>query len=188
MDHAAHAATAPPSPWIVRFASLVAPGGRVLDLACGTGRHARFFAGAGHPVLAVDRDPAALAAIGEDGRIRTRQVDLEAGAWPLGNERFAAIVVTRYLHRPILDPLVRALEPDGVLLYETFADGNEAFGRPANPAFLLREGELLDLCRSRLHIVAFEQGQVRETDGTSVRQRIAALGRARAWPPVLPRG
>jgi SAM-dependent methyltransferase len=165
---------------------LVLTGARVLDLACGQGRHARFFAGAGHRVLAVDRDPAALAAIGEDAGIRTQQVDLEAGAWPFADERFGAIVVAHYLHRPLLDALVASVADTGVLLYETFAVGNEAHGRPSNPAFLLRDDELLDLCRGRLRVVAFEQGRVLREGRTSVLQRIAAVGRAHPWPPALP--
>jgi SAM-dependent methyltransferase len=186
MAHALPAAPPAPSPWVVRFAPLIAPGARVLDLACGEGRHARFLAGAGHPVLAVDRDAAALAALGTHPGVVTRQVDLEAGAWPLAGERFAAIVVTRYLYRPILGALVAALDDDGILLYETFAAGNEAYGRPANPEFLLREDELLASFGGRLRVVAFEQGRVQGDGRACVLQRIAAVGRARAWPPPLP--
>lgn len=171
-----------PSPWVVRFAGLI-PAGEVLDLACGRGRHARLLAALGHPVLAVDRDGVALSGLG-DGTIRTLQFDLESslaaeGAdWPLQPGRFAGIVVTNYLHRPLLEPLVAALAPDGVLIYETFARGNERYGKPSNPAFLLMPDELLELARSAapqaLQIVAFEQGQLTGPKPAMV-QRICAV-------------
>ena len=129
----------------MRFAHLVAPGARVLDLAAGHGRHARFFAARGAHVLAVDRDADALAPLADDARIAIRVCDLETGAWPLAGERFDAIVVVNYLHRPLFAHLRAALAPDGVLFYETFAMGNEAFGRPANPEFLLCRDELLTI-------------------------------------------
>ncbi len=115
----------------------------------------------------------------------TRVLDLEAGAWPLEGERFDAIVVVNYLHRPLLASLRRALAPDGVLLYETFAEGNEAFGRPRNPDFLLRRGELQELARLPPHpltVVAFEQGV---TESRAVVERLAAVGAARAWPSAI---
>ena len=134
-----------PSPWITRFAHLIAPNARVLDLAAGRGRHARWLAARGARVVAVDRDPDALATMAGVPRITARACDLEAGAWPLEGERFDAIVVTNYLHRPLFPHLRAALAPDGVLLYETFAMGNEAFGRPTNPDFLLCRDELLTI-------------------------------------------
>src|SRR2546422_10660710 len=152
------AASDAPSRWIVRFAPLIASGARVLDLASGSGRHARFFAARGHRVVAVDRDAAALATLAADTRIETRALDLETGPWPLGRERFDAIVVANYLHRPLFSHLLAALADDGVLLYETFARGNEAYGRPANPDFLLLPDELLQVAAGRLTVVAFEQG------------------------------
>jgi SAM-dependent methyltransferase len=122
-----------PSPWIVRFAHLVPRGARVLDLAAGRGRHARFFAQRGAQVVAVDRDPAALAALnGVDG-VETRALDLESGAWPLAGETFDAIVVVNYLHRSLFPHLRAALAPHGVLLYETFAMGNEALRSACQP-------------------------------------------------------
>lgn len=180
------AASLPPSPWIRRFAALLAPGAPVLDLACGSGRHARFLAGLGHRVLAVDRDDSALAALAGVAGVRTLAVDLETGSWPLGPERFGGVVVANYLHRPLFDALLGALADDGVLLYETFAAGNEAYGRPSNPAFLLQPGELLALCSGRLEVVAFEQGRVEGDGRVCVLQRIAAVGLARRWPPALP--
>jgi SAM-dependent methyltransferase len=174
-----------PSAWIERFAPLVAAGARVLDIAAGQGRHSRYFAMRGARVLAVDRDAATLAALQDCAGIDTRVADLEAGPWPFAQDVFDAIVVVNYLHRPLLPRLLDALATDGVLLYETFAVGNERFGRPSNPAFLLREEELLDLVRGRLTIVAFEQGRV-DAERIAVLQRLAAVGRARAWPPALP--
>ena len=179
-------AHATPSPWIVRFAHLVAPGARVLDVAAGHGRHARFFAQRGARVLAVDRDAAALAALADCAGVETRAVDLETGNWPLAGERFDAIVVVNYLHRPLFPHLVAGLADDGVLLYETFARGNEAYGRPANPDFLLERDELLQLAAGALTVVAFEQGLVPGTERGAVVQRLAAVGLARPWPPVLP--
>jgi SAM-dependent methyltransferase len=170
-----------PSPWIVRFAHLVPREARVLDLACGHGRHTRFFAGRGARVLAVDRDADALSTLAGVRGVETRVADLEAGGWPLGDERLDAIVVTNYLHRPLFAPMLAALAPDGALLYETFAVGNEAYGRPSNPDFLLREGELLERVSGRLHVVAFEQGEI-ALPKPAVVQRICAVGPARRWP------
>jgi SAM-dependent methyltransferase len=174
-----------PSPWIARFAHLVASGARVLDLACGHGRHARLFAGRGARVLAVDRDAVALSTLAGIPGIETRVVDLEANGWPLGNERFDAIVVTNYLHRPLFAPMLAALAPAGALLYETFAAGNEAYGRPSNPAFLLERNELAEVLGKRLTIVAFEQGHLSAHGHDAVVQRVAAVGTAHAWPPLL---
>ncbi len=180
-----HPTDLPPSPWISRHAALVLPGAEVLDLACGRGRHARAFAARGHPVVAVDRDDAALATLSGQPRIELLCADLEGGPWPLAGRRFGAIVVVNYLHRPTFDLLLAALADDGVLLYETFAAGNERYGRPANPAFLLAEGELLDRCAGRLRVVAFEQGRVDDTGRSSVTQRIAAVAPSYPWPPPL---
>ncbi|MFC5513833.1 class I SAM-dependent methyltransferase [Massilia jejuensis] len=171
-----HAPSLDASPWVRRFGAAVPPG-EVLDLACGGGRHARLFAGLGHPVLAVDRDPQALALAAGPG-IATMRIDLEVeGArWPFGAARFAGIVVTNYLHRPVLDDIVNSLAPDGVLIYETFALGNEAFGKPANPAFLLHPGELLELAaRGGLTVLAYEDGVLALPKPARV-QRICAAG------------
>jgi len=177
-----------PSPWVARFADLIAPGLRVLDLACGRGRHALFFTARGIDVLAVDRDAAALAAIPATPGLETRVVDLERGAWPLTGERFGAVVVVNYLHRPLWPHLRTALADDGVLLYETFAEGNEAFGQPRNPDFLLKRDELLAVAAlpPELAVVAFEQGLVTDTGRSAVVQRLAAVGAAHAWPARLP--
>lgn len=185
---AGHLVQAQPSRWVSRFASLV-PEGRVLDLACGGGRHARLFAALGHPVLAVDRDPAALGASAAEG-ISVLQFDLEReGAehdpdWPLRPGAYAGIVVTNYLHRPLLPGLLASLAEDGVLIYETFAEGNGQFGKPSNPAFLLRPGELLDAVSRApdMRVLAYEDGYVREPAPAMV-QRICVRRRNVAPTP-----
>ena len=170
---------AEPSPWVTRFAGLVKAGGTVLDVACGSGRHARWFESRGHRVTAIDRDEAALA---QCGATETIACDLEAHeppAWPVAGQRFAAVVVTNYLHRPLFASLVDALGDDGVLIYETFALGNAAFGKPSNPAFLLRPGELLEVARG-LNIVAFEDGLVDSPRPASVQRLCAVRSRSEA--------
>lgn len=158
----------------MRWAHLVAPGARVLDVACGGGRHARFFAARGAQVDAVDRDAAAGATLAEAG-VRFLCADLEGGPWPYPGRRFDAIVVTNYLHRPLLAALRAALEADGVLIYETFALGNARFGRPSNPDFLLAPGELLQRCAG-LHVLAYEDGVIAQPRPARV-QRICARAR-----------
>ena len=163
------------SPWVRRYAPLI-PGGAVLDLACGSGRHSRHLAALGHAVVAVDRDAEALAAAaGPD--ISTSAIDLEeeGAVWPFGPERFAGIVVTNYLHRPLTAGMIASLAPNGVLIYETFADGNAQFGKPSNPAFLLQSGELLEWAREHgLRVVAFEEGVV-DAPKPAMVQRICAV-------------
>jgi SAM-dependent methyltransferase len=171
-----HHAIAAPSPWVTRFAPLIGPG-QVLDLACGSGRHAKWLAGLGYSVLAVDRDETALAQAQASGpRIAVMRADLESDAgpaWPFEAQRFAAIIVTNYLHRPLFPHIVASLEDEGVLIYETFAAGNEQFGKPSNPNFLLQAGELLNLC-SGFRVVAFEDGYVGQPRPAMV-QRICAI-------------
>lgn len=150
----------------------------MLDLACGGGRHARHLAGLGHPVLAVDRDAERIGSLREVHGIEVLVADLEAGDWPLAGRRFAGVVVTNYLFRPLLPAVVAATEPGGVLVYETFARGNEALGRPANPDHLLEPGELL-AAASRLEIVAYEHGRI-ERPRPAIVQRIAAIRGAAA--------
>ena len=143
------------SAWLLRWAHLIAPGGSVLDVAAGGGRHTRWLASRGHAVTAVDRDAAAMAAL--QPVATTIVADIEAGPWPLPGRSFDAVVVTDYLWRPILGEIVGSVAPAGMLLWETFAVGNETVGRPSNPQFLLRPGELLDVVAG-LRIVAYEDG------------------------------
>ena len=150
------------------------PGGRVLDLACGSGRHARYVASLGHPVVAVDRDAAAIAGLqGLPGIVAERH-DLEEGGWPLAGRSFAGVVVTNYLWRPRLPEVMALLAPGGVLIYETFMLGNERFGKPSNPDFLLRPHELLDWARGWGSVLAFEQGEIARPAPAMI-QRICAL-------------
>lgn len=184
MSAGAHAELSP-SPWVQRWSHLVPAGGTVLDVACGAGRHLRWFAQRGHAVTGIDRDAAALAAAAGCGTLV--QADIENGPWPLcqadGSPRpFDAVVVTNYLWRPLFPVLLASLARDGVLIYETFAAGNETVGRPARPDFLLQPGELLRLCAS-LRIVAYEDGYL--DDPPRFVQRIAAV-RAEAAPGAPP--
>lgn len=161
----------PPAPWIVQWAGLVAPGAPVLDLATGSGRHAVFFAERGHRVTAVDRDVSRLPA---HPNIEPLAADLEDGSpWPLPGRQFGAAVVTNYLHRPLMPQLFGAIAPGGVLLYQTFMVGNERFGKPSRPEYLLRDGELLELVRSRFSVTAYEARLISEPAMAMV-QRIAA--------------
>jgi SAM-dependent methyltransferase len=165
----------PPSAWIARHAHLVPAAGPVLDLAAGGGRHTRYFKDLGHGVTAVDRDLSGLADLAGDARIEVIAADLEGGApWPLGSRRFAGIVVTNYLHRPLFPKIAAALLPGGVLLYETFGLGNERFGKPRNPDFLLRPGELLGFAEAEgLVVRAYHCGAV-AAPRPAVLQRIVA--------------
>jgi SAM-dependent methyltransferase len=155
----------------MQWAGLIAAGAAVLDVAAGGGRHSRFFADRGHKVTVLDRDTSPLASHSD---VEIVQADLEDGSpWPLPGRTFGAVVVTNYLHRPLFPALLDALAPGGVLLYETFMEGNERFGRPSNPAFLLKDGELLDLARGRLSVTAYEARMISEPKMAMV-QRIAA--------------
>lgn len=169
----AHALDAP-SQWVVRWAPLVRPGGEVLDVACGRGRHARHLASLGYRVVAADRGADALGSLAGVAGIRTVQADLEGAPWPFAPGAFDAVVVTNYLHRPLFDVLVASLAPDGLLICETFMQGNERHGKPSNPAFLLRPYELAEAFRARLEVVAFEQGRVARPKPAVV-QRICAV-------------
>lgn len=177
------------SDWVIRFSHLVRPLGSVLDVAAGAGRHSAWFLGADHAVTALDRDLGPLEWL-SNSRLVKLQADLEQSSWPLEAQTFDAVVVTNYLWRAALDDIIGAVRPDGVLIYETFAKGNEAHGRPRNTAFLLEPGELLERVAPKLDIVAFEQGYS-STPSARVVQRICAVGRARrvaecALEPVPP--
>ena len=172
MTEATPHASVQPSPWITRFSPLVPPGASVLDVACGRGRHMHWFAQRGHPVTGVDRDAEALGAARAWGE--AVQADIENGPWPFADRRFGAVVVTNYLWRPLLPTILEAVEPGGVLLYETFAQGNETVGKPSRPDFLLRPGELLALCSgANWHVVAYEDGFLPQPERFV--QRIAAV-------------
>ncbi|MCX8086159.1 MAG: class I SAM-dependent methyltransferase [Rhodocyclaceae bacterium] len=180
-----------PSPWIVRFAPLIPAGGKVLDLACGAGRHARFLASLGYHVEAVDRDEAALACLAGVANVSTRLADLEGGPWPYYADVFDGIVVSRYLWRPLFPQLFNCLAEGGVLIYETFMEGQQRNGKPENPAHLLRPGELIELTHKRFTVIAFEQGEViGETGLPQVIQRICVRrGRPLSLPEcVAPAG
>jgi len=157
------------SPWVRRWSVLVPAGARVLDVACGGGRHVRWFAGRGCAVTGIDRDAAALGPL--HGLARVVVADIEADGWPLPGEAFDAVVVTNYLWRALLPTVVASVAAGGVLIYETFAVGNETVGRPANPDFLLRPGELLQAAAD-LRVIAYEDGFV--DDPPRFVQRIAA--------------
>jgi SAM-dependent methyltransferase len=174
-----------PSPWVARWAHLIAPGGSVLDVAAGSGRHTTWLARRGHPVTAVDRDAAALAPL--RGIAEVVAADIEAAPWPLPGRRFDADVVANYLWRPLLPTLTASLAEGGVLLYETFAVGNETVGRPARPNFLLAPGELLRAAAG-LRIVAYEDGFLSSPERFV--QRLAAIreraGAAATRYPLTP--
>jgi SAM-dependent methyltransferase len=170
-----------PSAWISRFARLVPAGAAVLDLACGAGRHARLFLERGHPVSAVDIDVRGLDDLRGHPQLEIVQADLENAPWPLPGRRFGAVIVTNYLWRPLFEPVLEAIEAGGLLLYETFARGNEAYGRPTNPEFLLQPGELIEVVRGRLQIVAYEHGYV-DRPRPAVKQRLCAARTERPLP------
>ncbi len=174
------------SPWVERFVVGIAPGGVVLDVACGGGRNLRAALAAGHRVVSIDRDLAGVADLAGAAGVRLVQADLEGGQpFPLRGEVFQGVIVTNYLWRPILADIVGAVAADGVLIYETFALGQERIGRPRNPDFLLRPGELIEAVRGRLTVIAFEHCRLSEPE--RVLQRIVAVGAAHPWlesPPA----
>ena len=176
-----HGAQAPSS-WITRFAHLARPQGQVLDIACGLGRHMRLFHAQNHQVTGIDQAQAAIDAVANLGH--AVQADIENKPWPLPGQQFDTVVVTNYLWRPLWPQILDSVKPGGLLLYETFAQGNEAFGKPSRPDFLLAPGELLKVCKGWT-IVAYEHGQLRQPE--RVVQRIAAIkpGADSAHPVLL---
>ncbi len=162
------------SAWVRRFAGLV-PEGEILDVACGTGRHARLFLERGHRVVGIDRYNAGVVDLLGRADFELIEANLETdGKFPTQDRQFACVVVTNYLHRPLFPALIGAIKPGGCLIYETFAQGNERFGRPGNPDFLLAPDELLDAVHGRLNVVAYEHGVV-ATPRPAVVQRICAV-------------
>ncbi|WP_193183416.1 class I SAM-dependent methyltransferase [Nisaea sediminum] len=175
---------AKPSEWVVRFAERVPRDAEVLDVACGAGRHGRFFRARGNPVVLLDQDISRVADMAADARVELVASDLEAGRpWPLKSRTFGCVVVTNYLYRPAMRDIIAAVAPGGILIYETFALGNEAYGRPSNPDFLLHREELLILCRPELRVVAFEDLTV-STPRPACIQRIAAVRDAAERPAL----
>ena len=169
----------PPSAWVKRWSHLVAPGGVVLDVACGYGRHARWFYEQNHPVALVDRAQSAIDSIASAipaSACEAVVADIENGPWPFAGRQFAAVVVTNYLWRPLFPTLLGSLQPGGVLIYETFTQGNETVGKPSRADFLLRPRELLEVFQA-LRVVAFEEGFQQAPDGSAPRfiQRIVAV-------------
>lgn len=167
-----------PSAWVQRWSHLVPAQGPVLDVACGMGRHLRWFAARGHAVTGVDRSEPAIAALAPLGELVL--ADIEAGPWPFPGRTFAGVVVTNYLWRPLLPTVVQSVAPGGVLLYETFASGNETVGKPSRADFLLQPGELLRACEG-LRVVAYEDGFL-DAPARFV-QRIAAVRPGAGAPP-----
>lgn len=165
----------PPSAWVIKHGGMIPPGGTVLDVACGAGRHGRFFRSLGHPVVLLDRDISRVADMASDDDVEIVARDLEGGRpWPLTGRQFDGVIVVNYLYRPILPALVAAVAPGGVLIYDTFAVGNEAYGWPSNPDYLLHREELLIAVRPELVVMAYED--VEETEPRpAVRQRIMAV-------------
>ncbi len=163
-----------PSPWVIAHAPLIRPGGRVLDLACGSGRHAIWLAQQGYQVDAIDRDALVLAGLADILNIHVHVADLETNDAYAFTHHYDGIIVSRYLYRPLLKALATILNPNGVLIYETFMLGNERFGKPSNPDFLLLPDELLEVYSPLLKVVAFEQGEVSQPK-PAVMQRICAV-------------
>lgn len=161
------------SPWIAKHAGLIADGAEVLDVACGSGRHSLFFLERGCRVTGIDRNIGGLGDLRNHPRFTAIECDLEAveAVWPVQHGRFAGVIVTNYLWRPLWPYLIASLAPGGILLYETFMQGHEQFGSPTNPDFLLRPDELRTVLGGRLEIVAFWQGQDPQP---AMRQRICA--------------
>ncbi len=178
-----HAPLSEPSPWVLRWTHLIRPGGSVLDVACGSGRHVRWLAGRGFVPTALDRDAEALDPL--RGIAEVVVADIEGGPWPLAGRRFDAVVVTNYLWRPLWPRLRESLAEGGVLLYETFAEGNETVGRPARADFLLRHGELLHLADG-LRIVAYEDGFADAPPRFVQRLAAVAVAEGAGHPPRHP--
>lgn len=177
-----HLSITTPSPWVARFSSIIPNGGHVLDLACGGGRHTAHLLDGGYRVTALDKDTGAVSdRLSGHADLTIVSTDLETGSDPfvtdgaLNGETFDGIVVVNYLYRPLMTALVNALKPGGVLIYETFARGNEVYARPRNPDHLLQAGELLDIVSGHLQVVAYEHGRIEANDLPGVKQRLVAV-------------
>lgn len=170
-----------PSPWVARWIRLLQANSLVLDVACGFGRHSRLVVQHGHRVVAVDRSDEALASVASLPGVRVAQADIEGGGWPLIGQRFDAVIVTNYLHRPLFPVLLGSVAEAGLLIYETFAKGNERFGRPSNPDYLLEPGELYDVVCPSLRVLGYEDVYVDHPKAAMV-QRVCACGERFVWP------
>jgi len=174
------------SPWVLRWAHLVKPNATVLDLAAGGGRHGRLFLDLGCAVTLIDKASTPLNDLVSHPQATVIKADLEDGSpWSLDGQTFDAVIVVNYLHRPLFPQLLASLNPGGVLIYETFALGNEAYCRPRNPDHLLKPNELLEQTQDRLQIIAFEQGLVTNADITGVKQRLCAINAPQGTPQPL---
>lgn len=162
-----------PSEWVVRFSHLIKPKGKVLDVAAGYGRHTKFFLDRGHPVVSVDIDISSLVGLGSISNHSIVEADLDAYNWPFSESSFDAIIITNYLNRNIFSAIVKSLSNSGIILMETFADGNQEFGRPRNRDFLLAPGELIRVFSPSLQIISYEHGR-ELVPRKCVRQRICA--------------
>ena len=175
-----------PSAWVQAYLGHAEPGKTrlALDVACGSGRHTRLALTRGYHVTAVDRDVEAVRVFGALPEVQSIAADLEDGSpWPLRGRVFDAVIVTNYLHRPLMHDIVGSVAPDGILIYETFAIGQERFGKPSNPDYLLRPGELIQAVRDKLIPFAYEQVML---DGPRIVQRIAAVGPGHPWLKAPP--
>lgn len=160
------------SPWVAAHLPPAVHNATLLDVAAGGGRHSRYAVAMGYAVTAIDRDVSALGAAG----LETVTADIEAHAWPFPNRLWDVVLVTNYLHRPLLPTLIASVAPHGLLIYETFAVGNERFGKPSNPAFLLTPGELLEAVRGTLRVVAYEDREMRDPKPAMVQRIVAVRG------------
>lgn len=158
-----------PSDWVGKYLAEIRPAGKVLDVACGDGRHANWLAAKGFRVSAVDRDRSPELS----SAVSFTLADIESAPWPYAEEQFDAVIVTNYLHRPLFGAIMESVGPAGLLIYETFATGNEKYGRPSRPEFLLHEGELLEVVRGKMTVIAYEHGYV-EYPKPAIVQRLAA--------------
>jgi SAM-dependent methyltransferase len=177
LKDANHHGKEPPSAWVKRWSHLIKPQGTVLDVACGYGRHAYYFSQQNHHITLIDRSQEAIESIAIQAPICEKVVaDIENQPWPLLGRQFDAVVVTNYLWRPLMPTLLSSLATGGVLIYETFAAGNETVGKPTRPDFLLRSAELLEICKN-LHVVGFEDGFIEGDREQTPRfvQRISAV-------------
>jgi SAM-dependent methyltransferase len=164
----------PPSPWVAAHAGRIPATGGVLDLACGSGRHSRLLAGLGYAVLAVDRNVEALAGLGDVAGVESMVADLEGESWPLAGRQFAGVVVTNYLWRSRFEDVLALVQPGGILIYETFMQGNAQYGKPSSPDFLLEPGELrARIAAAGWHEIAFEEGYT-DSPKPAMRQAICA--------------